>query len=1132
MATDDENKQEEHQDSLFSQYVVQPPTRFVSRHKKKLLFSAGVTVLALVEGTWSPATSSFFTQLADGKILTTPRKIGEKVPAQGVVADRNGYTKLDQIDRGLIASGEFERVDVPGEWLDRNIPGICHMAPLFDVKAQTGLTITGANDNKLFDNKYPRQVYQHFKSIPPSLVNMLLLVENKELRGDHPETWNYAVEWDRTALSAFILGYNTFIGSHIDLTFKQPGGGTLAQQLEKIRNSLENRTRGSSDKICQIFTATTRAYIEGPSTLAMRQKTILDYINVAPMGARSKIGEITGFADGMRDVFGIDFDYANKILRRDQNSFTDEELLEAARVYRAALSMVMMLQRPSDYSKNTHRLDERIASHRSLMIETGTIQPRLFDAIQKQPHVFADPVKQNPYIPPRDKATDLIRIDLMQKIGEDRLQVLDLMDIDAKSTLDGKATAAATDFIKRITENPELIREAGLIGENILSDPEAAKHLRIALTIFETLGDRRALRVQADNIKGQFNMNEKSKMDLGSTWKPIVVGEYLLRMSYMYNLYCNDVRDAVEILHKDMCQKSPDELKEIATDKKDTLTKWAVDYLSNPEKDRSLQAMVDAAMERVYSGNPNETFFTDSGLQRYSNYTRQHDGHATVRQALAESRNLALIRVLRDVQNNIVQHEMDVDADILTNPDNPSRQKYLKLFADDEGTIFQWRAYKQIRDIEPDKLPDFFADKIRKDRKTEPSARQLSVIYTTLNPAAKFEDVEFFIKTQCKSCNDKDDLKSLYDTYANGKSVGGVSTLNDRAYILRIHPLDLVLAQEKIKNPDIRWDDTIDLMREARIASYDWLLKSQKFEAQNRAIRIMLEKEAFGHLYQSVKKKGFPFSKLVDSLATAIGASGATPDFLADFSGMVQNDGLRKAKVRYESVAIGINTPYQRQYRAIATPEERVMPTEVAKTLKSAMIDVVEEGTARRLKDAVKLSDGTALPVFGKTGTSDGLLETNDGGLKSQGRNGVFMFGVGDKFHGTLVVNVPGKYALKYKFTSAIAAQMVKYILASTPEIQDMLDRAHGVIRPKIRSVVLLPEDQIKKEQAIPPMPEIKDPLALTNTIKLDFETVLDPLLKKPDPQRNASAIPETRHMSQGGYKRYGFPQSPASGGP
>ena len=77
------------------------------------------------------------------------------------------------------------------------------------------------------------------------------------------------------------------------------------------------------------------------------------------------------------------------------------------------------------------------------------------------------------------------------------------------------------------------------------------------------------------------------------------------------------------------------------------------------------------------------------------------------------------------------------------------------------------------------------------------------------------------------------------------------------------------------------------------------------------------------------------------------------------------------------------------------------------------LAEVVEEGTARRLKAVFKAEDGAALTVGGKTGTGDHRFDTyGKGGVfvssRVVSRTGTFVFYIGDRYFGTLTAYVQG----------------------------------------------------------------------------------------------------------------------------
>jgi cell division protein FtsI/penicillin-binding protein 2 len=49
----------------------------------------------------------------------------------------------------------------------------------------------------------------------------------------------------------------------------------------------------------------------------------------------------------------------------------------------------------------------------------------------------------------------------------------------------------------------------------------------------------------------------------------------------------------------------------------------------------------------------------------------------------------------------------------------------------------------------------------------------------------------------------------------------------------------------------------------------------------------------------------------------------------------------------------------------------RVLSTEVARAVRAELLAVVEQGTGRRVREALSGPDGRPLPIGGKTGTGD-----------------------------------------------------------------------------------------------------------------------------------------------------------------
>jgi hypothetical protein len=158
--------------------------------------------------------------------------------------------------------------------------------------------------------------------------------------------------------------------------------------------------------------------------------------------------------------------------------------------------------------------------------------------------------------------------------------------------------------------------------------------------------------------------------------------------------------------------------------------------------------------------------------------------------------------------------------------------------------------------------------------------------------------------------------------------------------------------------------------------------------------------------------------------------------------GIILNDGVRQPNVDLQRLHFAADTPYETELTLKPQPQ-RVMAPEIANTLRQALMGVVMEGTATRLRGAYHAPDGTLLPVGGKTGTGDNRLDRfgHGGRLISQrvvDRTATFVFFLGDRFFGTITAYVPGTIAGTYHFTSALAVQLLK---AVEPQLDPLLDK-------------------------------------------------------------------------------------------
>jgi len=192
------------------------------------------------------------------------------------------------------------------------------------------------------------------------------------------------------------------------------------------------------------------------------------------------------------------------------------------------------------------------------------------------------------------------------------------------------------------------------------------------------------------------------------------------------------------------------------------------------------------------------------------------------------------------------------------------------------------------------------------------------------------------------------------------------------------------------------------------------------------------------------QRLGFPFKTIVPSYATAIGVSSDRPVALAELVGILVNDGVRRHATSLTQIHFARATPYETVFERTTDKGEQVLAPKVARTMRKAMAEVVEQGTARRLSGVFKLADGKSISVGGKTGSGDNRFQTfNRAGdvvtSRATNRTAAFIFYIGDRYYGVVTAFVQGREAENYHFTSALPVTVLKLL---APTIIASLDRS------------------------------------------------------------------------------------------
>lgn len=927
-------------------------------------------------------------------------------PTGGPYDDRLGYSAMPQFIGGLEARHfVITRQATQSADLARFIRYQGY--GLYDEKHHAGLQLRDRDGAPLYFANYPERSYDTFSSVPPLVAKTLSFIEDRQLLDPRYPHYNPAIEWKRFALACVgqLFGW-------LDPHLRAGGASTLATQIEKFRHSPDGRTQGAVEKLKQMAAATLRAYMGGEDTLPARQQLLATYLDSTPLGSRPGYGEIIGVGDGLRVWYGTDFQTANRLLA-DENANPQDR----AKVYKQMLSLLLAERRPTYYLGQDHDALGVLTNRylRALTLQ-GVISPSLRDAALATDLTFQP---KAPAPAPVSflglKATDAIRTELMQTLHVSGLYNLDHLDLNADTTIDSAAQKRVSEFLDRL-HDPDQVSALGLDeGKDLLGGGNPAD-VNYSVVLYERGPGVNYVRVHADSLNQPLDINSGTKLQLGSTAKLRTLVTYL---------------DIVDELHGRYARSGRRELMNASKSAQDPLTAWATDWLAHTH-DRSLQPMLDAAMQRKYSASPGESFFTGSGMHVFHNFEKSEDYEKpTVFEAIARSINLSFIRIMRDVERYyIAQGQLEVRE---IQRDAALRQTYLHRFADQEGRAYLTRFYKELKPLSPDQRFKHLA------QRTGPYAVRQVIVYRSIRPKAGIAEVSAFLTHQLgHHYRLERPLPYVYDKYAADKF-----SLTDRGYLTRVHPLELWLTQYLDQHPDASRHDAIVASAGTRQEVYGWLFKSRSAFKQDVRIKILVEQDAFKRIWQEWHKQGYPFSRLVPSLATAIGSSGDRPDALADLMGILVNNGVRQPTVDIDRIHFAAGTPYDTEMKPTDHAGERVLAPEIASTVRRALADVMVEGTGKHYENAYTSPDGNLLPVGGKTGTGDNRFDVFAGGnrlIESRvvDRTATFVFFLGDRHFGTITAYVPGKEAGKFHFTSALAVQVLERL---TPAVEPLLKR-------------------------------------------------------------------------------------------
>ncbi|MGH7029726.1 MAG: transglycosylase domain-containing protein, partial [Stellaceae bacterium] len=440
-------------------------------------------------------------------------------PTTGPYDQRLGYAGLPRLIRAL--GQDHFTVARQARWspaLERFVKDGGYA--IYREKTRAGLRLFDRDGAPLYRARYPERSYQDFASIPPLVVASLSYIEDRDLLAPRDPRRNPAVDWDR-----FMLAVAGRVAGVVDRRFRAGGASTLATQTEKFLHSPGGRTPDVSEKLRQMLTASMRAYLDGPDTMAARSRIVTTYLDSEPLGSRPGYGEIIGVPEAMWRWYGTDLAEADRVLTSPPA--TPAELARKGQIYRQVLSLLLAGRRPSYYlSANHAALDALTDRYLRRLSAGGIIDPKLRDAAHAAPLDFRaeqPPSSARSFF--ANQATDQLRDTLVSALHLPNLYALDRLDLSGWASIDSVAQQRISDVLARLGD-PSYDRALGLVGRQLLGRADPSR-LAWSVVLYERGSDCNYVRVRADSLNRPFDINSGAKLQLGSTAKLRTLVTYL-----------------------------------------------------------------------------------------------------------------------------------------------------------------------------------------------------------------------------------------------------------------------------------------------------------------------------------------------------------------------------------------------------------------------------------------------------------------------------------------------------------------------------------------------------------------------------------------------------------------------------
>ena len=523
------------------------------------------------------------------------------------------------------------------------------------------------------------------------------------------------------------------------------------------------------------------------------------------------------------------------------------------------------------------------------------------------------------------------------------------------------------------------------------------------------------MRVQVDNLDQPFDLNSGARLELGSTAKLRTLVTYLELVAGLYGQLV--FQAALPPSNRVPLPRDP-------------ISEWAGGLLARHPR-ATLRETLDSAMQRRYSASP-ARFFTGGGVHNFRNFDSRFDYSApTLVEGFRHSSNLVFVRLMQDI---VRYHEARLPGSIpsmAADSTLPERQALLERYADTDGRLLIERFYRRHFG----KSPAVMLDRLSGG---STSPERFTRVFLAVAPGASAADLAVALERQFPRSFEPGAVEQLYG------SVTRSLILTERAELAQVPPLELWVVAWLWLRPQATLQEIQQHAFQSRQEAHGFLFRDSPTvtRAQDRAIRVSREREAFKPILLSWRRLGYPYEDIVPSLGTAIGSSGDRPAALAELVGILLSDGVRRPVIRTEKLHFGPGTPFETLLERELQPGTRVMSTEVAAVARAALADVVESGTAGALRGALRRPDSSEVAIGGKTGTGENQIKffARGGrltGVRTLSRTATFVFYLGDRFYGVATAYVDGPAANEFRFTSGLPVRLVNLLL---PDLAPLLE--------------------------------------------------------------------------------------------